>query len=84
MDNFREILAILKGLLPEVPAGHWITDYLDYESFKKELSRDRDFARIDFSQPMDEPDRYDIALGIKKKLLGNEFLNQCQQIAGRM
>lgn len=45
--------------------------------------RDEDFAKLDFSQPLDEPDRYDIALDIKKKLMGNEFMNQCQQIMGR-
>ena len=46
--------------------------------------RDRDFFNVDFSEPIDEPVRYDIALAIKKKLMGNEFINQCQQIVGRM
>ena len=83
-DNFQLILDTLTGLLPEVPKGHWIGDYLDYESFKDQLMRDRDFFNVDFSEPIDEPVRYDIALAIKKKLMGNEFINQCQQIVGRM
>lgn len=80
--NIAGILVVLKALLPVVPQGHWINDYLDFESFKDQLLRDSDFAGIDFGT-IEEPEAYDVALDVKKKLMGNEFINQCQQIAGR-
>ena len=81
--NIAGILIVLKSLLPEVCPKHWIAEYLDFESFKDQLLRDSDFAVIDFAT-IEEPEAYDIALDVKKKLMGNEFINQCQQIAGRM